>query len=213
MYPSSCGGLVQSWAQLRGWLALGRASAPPACSCGRRGPGHPVQPRGGTQASRHLALGEASRVLIPGSRGSCPQRSYVCIHGRPGRGQLLGAGLHNGAAVQGMCRAGPPHSVRWGQRAHSALAERAQTPPPRPGSGRPCPDPGFLQWARGCHVAHAGPRWPGGDLHPCTALPLPRWPPLTCGFLRVAPVAQVAAHRPGQPCPGPGVCSLSRGGG
>lgn len=112
MYPSSCGGLVQSWAQLRGWLALGRASAPPACSCGRRGPGHPVQPRGGTQASRHLALGEASRVLIPGSRGSCPQRSYVCVHGRPGRGQLLGAGLHNGAAVQGC--AGPDRHTPCG---------------------------------------------------------------------------------------------------
>lgn len=176
MWPQQLQGLTQSRAQLWGGRAreqaLGRASAPPArlqlrAPC----PGRPVQP--GVEPrppdTWHWARPPEARHRKP---GQLPAEELRLRPQPPRPRTAAGSRSAQWGRCPGARPAGPPRSVRWGQKAHSALAERARTPPPRPGCGRPCPDPGSLQWHRGCHVAHAGLRWPGGALRPCTA-PLP----------------------------------------
>lgn len=110
-----------------GRQALEEAASALPCF-GGCGPGHPAWPQDGTRAPRHMALGEASRALVPGSLRSCQQRSRVCIHSLWGPGQLPGAGVGTMGPLCGECaRARQPGPVRRGQDT-SALGEHAQAP-------------------------------------------------------------------------------------
>lgn len=132
MWPSSCRMpyIEPGTAAGRAGQGGGRCRRVSALPCfGGCGPDHPAWPQDGTRAPRHMALSEASWVLVPGSWSSCPKRSCVCIHRLPGPGQLLGARVRTIGLLSGGCaRARQPRSVRHGQRTHSVLEECTRTP-------------------------------------------------------------------------------------
>lgn len=142
---SSCRGLRRAGhscgaAGRGGRLWGGPPLRPPACSCGRPALAAQSSP-GWSPGLQTLGTGRGLPRLVPGSRGSCPQRSCVCVHSLPGPGQLLGAGLHNGAAVQGRTR--PDRHARCGgdrrpiQHWRSVLGPRLHAP----GVGGPAQTP------------------------------------------------------------------------